>query len=42
MNYAIDLRSLTQGWGRFSTEHDHYQEMPSHMADQVVAELEDD
>lgn len=42
MNYAIDLRSLTQGWGRFKTEHDHYQEMPSHMADQVVAALEED
>jgi elongation factor G len=42
MNYAIDLRSLTQGWGRFRTEHDHYQEMPSHMADQVVAEMEED
>jgi len=42
MNYAIDLRSLTQGWGRFKTEHDHYQEMPSHMADQVVAAIEED
>ena len=42
MNYAIDLRSLTQGWGRFRTEHDHYQEMPSHMADQVVAETQED
>ncbi len=42
MNYAIDLRSITQGWGRFSTEHDHYQEMPSNMADQVVASLEED
>jgi elongation factor G len=42
MSYAIDLRSLTQGWGRFRTEHDHYQEMPSHIADQVVAEMEED
>ena len=42
MSYAIDLRSLTQGWGRFTTEHDHYQEMPSHMADQVVAAMEED
>jgi elongation factor G len=42
MNYAIDLRSITQGWGRFTTEHDHYQEMPSHMADQVVAAMEED
>jgi elongation factor G len=42
MSYAIDLRSLTQGWGRFRSEHDHYQEMPSHMADQVVAEMKED
>jgi elongation factor G len=42
MNYAIDLRSLTQGWGRFTTEHDHYQEMPSNMADQVVAAMKED
>jgi elongation factor G len=42
MSYAIDLRSITQGWGRFRAEHDHYQEMPSHMADQVVAAMEED
>jgi elongation factor G len=42
MSYAIDLRSLTQGWGQFSAVHDHYQEMPSHMADQVVKELEEE
>ncbi len=42
MSYAIDLRSITQGWGRFTTEHDHYQEMPSHMADQVIAAMEED
>ena len=42
MSYAIDLRSLTQGWGRFTTEHDHYQEMPANMADQVVAAMQED
>ena len=42
MNYAIDLRSLTQGWGRFTTEHSHYQELPSHMVDAVVAEYAED
>jgi elongation factor G len=31
ISYAIDLRSLTQGWGSFTTEHDHYQELPSHL-----------
>ncbi|MEN8113841.1 MAG: elongation factor G [Actinomycetota bacterium] len=42
MSYAIDLRSITQGWGQFTATHSHYQELPSHMADQVVAEQEDD
>jgi len=42
MSYAIDLRSITQGWGRFTATHDHYQEMPTNMADQVVASLKDD
>jgi elongation factor G len=38
MRYAIDLRSLTQGWGTFSAEHDHYQELPAHLAEKVAAE----
>lgn len=42
MSYAIDLRSITQGWGRFSTNHSHYQELPSHMIDAVVAEYAED
>jgi len=37
VRYAIDLRSLTNGWGTFSGEHDHYQEMPSHLVDKAVA-----
>lgn len=37
LNYAIDLRSLTQGWGRFTAEFDHYQELPSHLAEKVPA-----
>jgi elongation factor G len=41
LNYAIDLRSITQGWGRFETEHDHYQEVPSHMVDQISAERDE-
>ena len=35
LNYAIDLRSITQGWGHFKTTHDHYQEVPAHMADHI-------
>ena len=37
MRYAIDLRSLTQGWGTFETSHDHYDELPSHLGDKVLA-----
>ena len=38
VRYAIDLRSLTQGWGNFSAELDHYQELPSHLVDRTMAE----
>ncbi len=34
--YAIDLRSLTGGRGRFRAEHDHYDVMPSHLVDRTV------
>jgi elongation factor G len=35
--YAIDLRSMTQGRGSFATEFDHYEEVPAHLAEQVIA-----
>ena len=38
LSYAIDLRSITQGWGHFETAHDHYQEVPAQMANQISAE----
>ena len=37
VRYAIDLRSLTHGWGTFSANHDHYQEMPSHLIERAMA-----
>ncbi len=37
VRYAIDLRSLTQGWGRFSAELHHYQELPSHLVERALA-----
>jgi elongation factor G len=37
MRYAIDLRSLTHGWGRFSATVVHYQELPSHMVARAMA-----
>jgi len=35
--YATDLRSLTQGRGIFSMELDHYERVPAHLAQEVVA-----
>ena len=36
ISYAIDLRSMTHGRGRFASDHDHYEPMPSHLADRMV------
>ena len=35
LRYAIDLRSLTGGRGRFNLTHDHYDLLPAHLADKV-------
>jgi elongation factor G len=35
LRYAIDLRSLTGGRGRFSVNHSHYDPVPSHLADKI-------
>jgi elongation factor G len=35
--YATELRSLTHGRGTFSATLDHYEEVPSHLADKIVA-----
>jgi elongation factor G len=37
--YAIDLRSLTGGRGRFRATHDHYDVLPSNLADSVRREV---
>ncbi len=37
-HYATELRSITQGRGRFSWTIDHYAEVPHNIADKVVAE----
>jgi elongation factor G len=34
--YAVDLRSLTGGRGRFRAEHDHYDVMPANLVDRMV------
>jgi len=34
--YAVDLRSLTGGRGRFRADHDHYDAMPSNLVERMV------
>lgn len=31
LRYAIELRSITGGWGRFRSGHDHYDPLPEHL-----------
>jgi elongation factor G len=40
--YAIELRSLTGGRGRFRAEHDHYDVLPAHLVDTVRREVGDE
>ena len=35
-SYAIDLRSIARGRGKFKTEFSHYEEVPAHVAQGVV------
>lgn len=35
--YAIDLRSMTQGRADFILNFDHYEEVPSHLAEEIIA-----
>ncbi len=37
LKYAPDLTSMTSGRGSFSMEFSHYEEVPSHMAEKVIA-----
>lgn len=38
LRYSIDLRSIARGRGRFTSKFSHYEEMPAHAAQQVIAE----
>ncbi len=38
--YAIDLRAMTQGRGIFETEYSHYEEVPAHIAQRIIAAQE--
>ncbi len=42
MRYAVDLRSLSQGWGSFTAEHERYAELPPHLVDKVAKAAEED
>ena len=42
MRYAIDLRSLTGGRGRFTAQHDHYDLLPQNLYSKVVAKDDKD
>jgi len=38
LRYAIDLKSITQGRGCFTVELSHYEEVPAHVAQKIIAE----
>jgi elongation factor G len=38
LKYAPDLRSMTSGRGTFTYEHSHYEEVPAHIVEKIVAE----
>ncbi|MGQ0831730.1 MAG: elongation factor G [Microthrixaceae bacterium] len=39
LRYAVELRSLTGGRGRFVAEHDHYDAVPAHLVDAIRKEV---
>ncbi len=40
--YALDLNQMTGGRGAFTTELSHYEELPSQLADKVIAETKEE
>ncbi len=42
LRYAIDLRSLTGGRGRFTRNDSHYDPVPAHLADKIRKQAEED
>jgi elongation factor G len=40
--YAVDLRSLTGGRGRFRAEHDHYDAMPANLVERMAKKAKGD
>ncbi len=40
LNYCIELRSLSKGRGKFTSEFDHYEEAPANITQKIIAEYE--
>ncbi len=38
LRYAIDLKSITQGRGSYTVKFSHYEEVPPHIAQKIIAE----
>ena len=38
LDYAVDLRALTQGTGTFEMKFDHYEDVPARTAEKIIAE----
>jgi elongation factor G len=38
LRYTIDLKTMTQGRGSYNAEFSHYEEVPSHIAQKIIAE----
>ena len=38
VRYTIDLKSMTQGRGKFKMEFDHYEEVPAQDAEKIIAQ----
>jgi elongation factor G len=38
LRYAIDLKSITQGRGSYKAEFSHYEEVPAHITQKIIAE----
>lgn len=38
MRYSTDLRSMTQGRGVYNIEFDHYESVPNHLAQEIIAQ----
>ncbi|MBI2906062.1 MAG: elongation factor G [Chloroflexi bacterium] len=42
LRYATELRSITQGQGVYTMEFSHYEEVPAHVAEKVIAQAQKD